>query len=138
YAGGIDTVRGVVGSRYVAPALGTRAMTGLADDWWNLWLRLAGPDLSPQPAHTITALDRAATWTAANRIIYHGPEIFAVTFDPRYGLVTGVYFDATRGVNVRFEGVLLQDQGLVTGAYRAPGPGGPVSPVSGLFLAEPR
>jgi len=138
YPDGIDTTRSVVGSRYRAPAPGPRWMGGLDDDWWNLWLRFSGPDLSPLPDVTLNGLDRVATWTAANRIVYFGPESVRIGFDSRNGFVSGSYADPLTGMSFRFIGVLLQSQDLVTGSYRVPGPAGPMSPVSGLFSAERR
>lgn len=131
YPGGIDTTRSVVGSLYTPPAAGARAMPGLANDFHNLWLRLAGPDLSSLPLVTIEEIDRAATWTTVNKILHYGPQKVAVTFNAKTGHVSGSYIDAAQGVNVKFSGVLLQDQGLVTGSYLSLNR-------SGLFLAEPR
>jgi hypothetical protein len=132
YPGGIDTTRAVVGSRYTPPAAGTRAMGDLANDWFNLWLRFAGPDLSTLPAVNLPELDRAATWTVANKIVYFGPETVKASFNVKNGLFTGSYLDRANGVSVKFGGVLLQDQNLVSGSYTVPGPAGTVS---GLFSA---
>ena len=132
YPDGFQVTRDVIGSTYTVPAKGERAMAGLDDDWWNLWLRFAGPalsDLVPTP------LDRVATWQATNRIVYFGPEAVKIAFDPKTGRLTGSYADKANGVNVKFGGVLVQSQSLVGGSYLAPSPTGPQS---GLFSAQPR
>ncbi|RFC43685.1 MAG: hypothetical protein DVB23_002583, partial [Verrucomicrobia bacterium] len=91
----------------------------------------AGPDLSSKPDLTLLSLDRAATWNQLNRILYYGPERVVLSFNPRTGLLTGSYKDASAGVSVGFGGVLLQTQSLLTGSYRASG-------FSGLFSVQPR
>ncbi len=122
--------RKVVGSRYQIPN-GTRAIDGLAADDFNVWLRFLGPDLSMDPTITMNSLDRAATWSLANRVIYYGPERVKLRFNPRNGLLTGTFADAPYGVSTSFGGVLLQNQDRVTGSYRAQG-------LSGLFFVQPR
>jgi len=117
YGAGFDTTRGVVGSRYTPPLKNQRAFSGLANSLYNTWLRLAGPDMSTQPALTLTTLDRATTWTTANKLLYYGPDKITMTFTAATGLITGKCLDAARGVNVTFGGALLQKQGLVTGKY---------------------
>ena len=135
YPNGIDLARGVVGNRYTAPVRGDRAMAGLTDDWWNLWLRFDGPDLSPLPEIDLPELDRAITWTSANTFVYFGPEKVKIRLIARTGQMAGSYLDKASGVNVKFGGVILQKQSLVTGSYLAPIPGGSAS---GLFSAESR
>ena len=117
YPNGFDVARPVVGNRYTAPGPGERAMSGLADNWWNLWLRFAGPDLSTLDTVVVTELDRAATWNTANRIVYYGPDRFVVNFNRRNGLLTGRYLDIPNGIRIPFGGILLQEQDLVTGSY---------------------
>ncbi|MCB1079845.1 MAG: hypothetical protein KDM64_18650, partial [Verrucomicrobiae bacterium] len=107
----------------------------LEDAWWNLWLRFAGPDLSVLPGLDLVEVDRVASWTAGNRIVYFGPETVKVSFDAKTGMLGGNYVDKAKGVNVTFGGVLLQEQGLVTGRYATPAWFGKAS---GLFSAEPR
>jgi hypothetical protein len=119
YAAGFDTTRGVVGSRYTPPLSGLRALSTLANRFYNTWLRLSGPDMSPQPALTLTSLDRATTWTIANTILYYGPDKITLTFNAATGLITGTCVDAAKGINLTFGGALLQKQGLVTGRYAA-------------------
>jgi hypothetical protein len=124
----IDSTREVLGARYVAPLAGIRAMDGLDDAFYNVWLRFAGPNLGAG-----NSLDRAGTWTTANRILFYGPERFALGFHARSGLLTGSYTDAVTGVNLRFGGVLLQSQNLISGSYRQA-----VPLQSGLFAVEAR
>lgn len=131
YPAGFSVTRGVVGSVYTRPAAGQRAWVSLADGNHNAWLRFSGPDLSGLPMLTLTSVDRAVTWSTANRIAYYGPDKAAVTFSATSGLAMGHYFDAVRQVSVRFGGVLLQKQGLVTGRFNAPS-------ASGRFWMQPR
>jgi hypothetical protein len=119
YVAGFDTTRGVVGSRYTPPLAGQRAFPGLANSFYNTWLRLIGPDMSTQPTLNLTTIDRATTWTTANTILYYGPDKITLTFTAATGLITGTCVDAKRGVNLTFGGALLQKQGLVTGRYAA-------------------
>jgi hypothetical protein len=127
----LDVSRTVVGSRYRIPLTHVAAVDGLASRDFNVWLRFAGPDLSSKPDLTLLSLDRAATWNQLNRILYYGPERVVLSFNPRTGLLTGSYKDASAGVSVGFGGVLLQTQSLLTGSYRASG-------FSGLFSVQPR
>ncbi len=131
YPGGIDTIRQVVGSRYTAPARNECAWATLDDDWHNIWSRFAGPNLSTAAGVTITELDRALTWTAANKIIYHGPEKLSAKLNARTGLVTGSYEDRTRGIRAPFGSVLLQKQDFVSGCYQT-------ANGSGRFWMQPR
>ncbi len=117
YPGRVEVDRQVVGSRYAAPAKGARAWAGLTDDWFNVWVRLAGPDLSSAPGVSLTTLDRAATWTVANQILYFGPDELTLKVNTKTGLVSGSYQDSSRGVKQAFTGVLLQTQGMATGSY---------------------
>jgi hypothetical protein len=119
YAAGFDTTRGVVGSRYTPPLKNQRAFPGLANSLYNTWLRLSGPDMSTQPALTLTTLDRALTWTPANKLLYYGPDKITMTFTAATGLITGKCVDAGKGISVTFGGALLQKQGLVSGRYAA-------------------
>jgi len=123
----IDVTRRVVGSLYARPLVGP-VIDGLTNESFNVWLRFGGPNLG-----NLSTLDRPATWTSANQLIYFGPERVTLSLNPRNGLVTGTYVDTTTGVNLRYGGVLLQTQDLVTGSYRGPAPGS-----SGLFSVEPR
>lgn len=131
YPAGFSVTRGVVGSVYTRPAAVQRAWGSLADRNHNAWLRFSGPDLSELPMLTLTSVDLAVTWSTANRIAYYGPDKATVTFSATSGLAVGHYFDAGRQVNVRFGGVLLQKQGLVTGRFNSPR-------ASGRFWMQPR
>lgn len=138
YPAGFDVTRPLFGSRYTAPAANVRAIDGLADAYYNIWLRLNGPNLSTlagPPA--VTELDRAATWLSSNKIVYYGPEKVALSFNVKNGLVSGSYLYAPTGINVKFGGVLLLDQDVVVGSYVIPGRVG-VPGSSGLFTIEPR
>jgi len=73
YNSGIDTTRQVIGSLYQAPALNQRAISGLAETNDNVWIRLAGADMSTQPAITITSKDFTGTWSRLNAITHYGP-----------------------------------------------------------------
>lgn len=119
YAAGFDTTRGVVGSRYTPPLKNQRAFPGLANSLYNTWLRLSGPDMSTLPTLDLTTMDRATTWTTANKLLYYGPDKITLTFTAATGLLTGTCVDGTRGVNLTFGGALLQKQGLLTGRYVA-------------------
>jgi hypothetical protein len=119
YVAGFDTTRGVVGSRYTPPMTGQRAFPGLANSLYNTWLRLSGPDMSTQPTLDLTTMDRATTWTTANKLLYYGPDKITLTFTAATGLLTGMCVDAEKGISVIFGGALLQKQGLVTGNYAA-------------------
>ncbi len=105
----------VVGCRYTAPSRGARAMSGLAEGFGNVWLRFTGPPLEAGSSDPVFA--RRATWTSANKLSYPGPETISTTFNARTGLLTGRCVDAFTGINVRFGGVLLQEQNLVSGSY---------------------
>jgi hypothetical protein len=119
YVAGFDTTRGVVGSRYTPPLTGQRAFPGLANSLYNTWLRLSGPDMSTLPTLDLTTMDRATTWTTANKLLYYGPDKITTTFTPATGLITGTCVDAAKGINLTFGGALLQKQSLVTGRYVA-------------------
>lgn len=119
YVAGFDTTRGVVGSRYTPPLKNQRAFPGLANSLYNSWLRLSGPDMSTLAALDLRTLDRATTWTAANTLLYYGPEKITMTFATATGLITGTCTDAAKGLNLTLSGALLQKQGLVTGRYAA-------------------
>jgi len=131
YPNGFSTTRDVVGSAYTAPLTGERAMTDLANDFYNAWARFDGPDLSTLPGAEVNSLDRVVTWTSANKVIYYGPETFTLTFTPSSGLLIGSYADSVSGINVKFGGVLIQDQNLLSGSYLSQGK-------SGIFSIEPR
>jgi hypothetical protein len=119
YAAGFDATRGVVGSRYTPPLTGQRAFPGLANSLYNTWLRLSGPDMSTLPTLDLTTMDRATTWTTANKLLYYGPDKITMTFTAATGLITGTCVDAAKGINLTFGGALLQKQSLVTGRYAA-------------------
>lgn len=125
YPGRVEVDRQVVGSRYAAPAKGARAWAGLADDWFNVWVRLAGPNLSSASGVFLTTLDRTATWTVANQVLYFGPDKLTLKVNAKTGLVSGFYQDSPRAVAKQaFTGVLLSKQGLVTGScFNANGSG---------------
>lgn len=131
YPTGFDEARTVIGNLYQPPAPGTKAFPTLVDDFHNAWMRLQGPDLSPDVPDVITSLDRAVTWNDANRILYFGPERAIVRFNRNTGLATGRYVDRAQGINVPFGGALLQSQDLLTGSYLA-------GEESGRFLISPR
>jgi hypothetical protein len=131
YSAGFKVTRDIVGSRYNPLLVGQRAWSSLTDTGYNAWLRLSGPDLSTLPLLTLTAVDRAVTWSTANRIIYYGPDKAAVSFSATTGIATGSYSDTSRQVSVKFGGALLQKQGLLTGRYGA-------GNVSGRFWMEGR
>ncbi len=131
YPAGFNVTRGVIGSLYTPPLAGSRAMALLSNTNFNAWLRLSGPDISTLPALTLPSVDRAVTWSTANKILYYGPDKATITFTPTTGLATGSYTDAANGVSVTFGGALLQKQGLMTGRYTASGQ-------SGLFSIMPR
>lgn len=97
----------------------SHSFSELSDGYYNAWLRLKGPDMSPLPAETVESLDRAITWSKTNSIRYYGPERASFVFNPINGLVTGTYADGIKGVKLAFGGALLQKQGLVTGRYTA-------------------
>jgi hypothetical protein len=131
YAGGFDVTRGVIGSLFVAPVAGQSAFGGLANTGYNTWLRLSGPDMSTLPGLSVTAVDRAATWSPLDKILYYGPDKATVTFSRTTGLVSGRYIDTANKVSIKFGGALLQKQGLVTGRYTS-------NEQSGLFTMSPR
>ena len=119
YAAGFDTTRGVAGSRYTPPLKNQRAFPGLANSLYNTWLRLSGPDMSSLPTLNLTTLDRATTWTTANKLRYYGSDKITFTFSTKTGRITGKCVDASKGINLIFGGVLLQKQSLVSGRYAA-------------------
>jgi hypothetical protein len=131
YSTGFKVTREVVGSRYTPPLADQCAWASLADSGYNAWMRLYGPDLAVLPLLTVTAVDRAVTWSTANRIIYYGPDKAVVSFSATTGIATGSYTDTARRVSVKFGGALLQKQGLLTGRYGA-------GNVSGRFWMEGR
>ena len=109
----------MVGSRYTPPLKNQRAFHGLANSLHNTWLRLNGPDMSTQPALTLTSLDRALTWNISNKLRYYGPDKITFTFSTKTGRITGKCVDASKGINLIFGGILLQKQSLVSGRYAA-------------------
>ena len=119
YAAGLDTTRGVVGSRYTPLRKNQRAFSTLANRFYNSWLRLSGPDMSAELALNLLTMDRATTWTTANTLLYYGPDKVTLHFTAATGLLTGTCVDPTLGVNLIFGAALLQKQGLVTGLYLA-------------------
>ncbi|MCW0219581.1 MAG: MBG domain-containing protein, partial [Prosthecobacter sp.] len=129
YPGGFALTRNVIGSLYEKPAKGQRAWAELADTDHNVWLRLLGPNFSS--VAELTALDRALTWSSADKLTYYGPEKISLTFTSTSGLVTGSVVDKNQGLNQRFAGVLLQKQATVTGAYQT-------TAGSGRFLMQSR
>jgi len=131
YPAGIDTTRQVLGSLYLAPANNVRAMSGLDDANDNVWIRFAGPDMSTQVPPTITTKDFPGTWRPNNTIIHYGPQTISVTYKSGSGLLTGSYVDAANGINLKFGGVLIQDQVLLSGSYLSQGK-------SGMFIIQPR
>ncbi|MCB1088664.1 MAG: hypothetical protein KDM63_16620, partial [Verrucomicrobiae bacterium] len=131
YPAGFDLTRRLVGAPYLPPAAGERAMSGLADEFHNLWLRFSGPDLSALDSLDLFEIDRVATWPTSNRLRYFGPEAVMIRFDPRNGLLTGSYVDSANGVRISYGGALLQTQSRVAGAFLSQGEGG-------LFVAQPR
>ncbi len=131
YPGGFNVTRAVTGSQYTPPPKNTRAWAGLVDDWYNAWFRLSGPDMSTLPLLNVESLDRAVTWTTANKVVYYGPEKATFKVAAATGLVTGSFQDTARGIKLPFGGVLLQKQGVVSGAYVSQGR-------SGRFVMQPR
>ncbi len=131
YPGGFDTTRGVIGSVYTRPLPSERAMAGLADDFFNAWLRLSGPDFSGDTGLGLVEIDRAFTWAGNNRLLYYGPERVILRFNARNGFLSGRYIDRPNGVNASLGGVLLQEQDLVSGTALTGG-------VSGLLSIEGR
>jgi hypothetical protein len=125
-----DLSPALVGSRYVAPAAGTRALPGLADGEHNVWLRFLGVDLSVADG-VQGQRDRVATWSRSNRILHYGPRRLTVTFDVRTGLVSGTCVDGPDGVDLRFGGAVIQKQAVATGFTTAQGR-------SGLFGVDAR
>lgn len=120
YPAGFTTTRPVVGALYTPPAKGSRAWATLANSYYNAWWRVEGPRLPSLPAHQITSLDRAVTWTTANSLLYYGPDRLTMKVNAATGIVTGSYLDTPRGVKFTFGGVLLQSQQLVTGSWLSP------------------
>ncbi len=131
YPAGFDTTRGVVCGRYVPPLKNQRAFSILANTLHNTWLRLSGPDMSTPPALNLITLDRAITWTTANKILYYGPEKISLTFTPATGLLSGTCVDATKGIKLSVGGVLITKQGIVTGRFVT-------GAKTGLFMMTPR
>jgi hypothetical protein len=131
YLAGFDVTRTVIGGSYVPPVRGESAFASLDDDFYNAWLRLAGPDLAPTTAFDIVSLDRALTWNTANKVIYYGPDSAKIRFNARTGLATGSYRDKLTGANVKFGGALMQEQALLTGSYLS-------AEQSGIFTIVPR
>ncbi len=131
YPAGFDTTRTGLGCRYLAPLSGQRAFGSLTPSLYNAWLRFAGPDMSTLPSLELTSLDRVVTWSAANQILYYGPDKITLYFTPSTGLLTGTCTDVSKGVSFSLGGALLQKQGLLTGRYVANGK-------SGLLTLHPR
>ena len=131
YLAGFDVTRTVIGGSYVPPAKGESAFASLDDEFYNAWLRLAGPDLAPTTPFDILSLDRAVTWNSANRVLYYGPDSAKIRFSSRTGLATGSYRDRQTGANVKFGGALIQEQALLTGSYLS-------GEQSGIFTIAPR
>jgi hypothetical protein len=116
----------VIGAKYHPPTTGP-AISGLSNAFHNSWLRFDGPGLGAG-----STLNRVATWTSTNQLIYYGPEAVTLSFRAASGALSGTYRDAT-GLNLKFSGAVIQGQTkeLVIGAYQAAG-------LSGGFQVEPR
>jgi hypothetical protein len=119
YTAGFDTTHGVVGSRYTPPLKNQRAFPGLANSLHNTWLRLSGPDMSTLPTLDLTTMDRATNWNTSNKLLYYGPDEMTFTFSTTTGRITGECVDASKGINITLNGILLQKQSLVSGRYAA-------------------
>ncbi|MCB1077628.1 MAG: hypothetical protein KDM64_07365, partial [Verrucomicrobiae bacterium] len=116
YPAGFDSVREVIANRYAAPAKGERAFETLADGYYNGWLRFDGL--------SAPGIDLAVTWTAANAILYYGPEKVLISFNYKTGLFSGSYSDPVTATNFRFGGALLDGQQLAVGYYLLDGQSG--------------
>ncbi len=129
YPAGFDVTRAAVASLYEAPARGERVLGMLADGEANALWSLRDGNLNPVPS------SRHVTWDDRNRVTgadLPEDEFLQVRVSPRDGLVSGLY---RKQVNdgfqlVRFFGVALQRQGLVTGHF-------PGRAQSGWFVLEP-
>ena len=131
YPTGFDMLCQVVGSAYVKPVTGQRAITSVADDFYNTWARLEGVNMAATGLPQVLETSRAVTWNAKNKILYYGTDKFTLLFNTTTGVVTGSYQDKARGINVKGGGALLQKQSLAPGFYLHSGQ-------SGRFFIEPR
>ena len=127
YASGFDTTRRVIGSRYTAPLAGQRAIGGLAEEHYNAWFRLNGPDYSTAAALRLSELDRVITWSSGNKLLYWGPDKLTATFSSSTGGISGTYVYKDDYASLSFTGVLLQKQNLVVGKYGSQGRSGSFS-----------
>lgn len=135
YSQGFDTARDIVGSAYTPPIRGHRAFEGLGDNWYNIWVRLFGLNLTPSVPGIIDQISRAATWRSTNKIEYFGPDSLKINSNIRSGRLSGVYADRTSGINLILNGVVLQNHSYVGGSYLTRDASGPVS---GIFSVTPR
>lgn len=111
YPAGFDLTRWLIGSRFQAPAIGTRALTSLPEGFFNTRLSFAGGNIAATP------FDRLLTWDARNAIVHYGPESFKGGFSPKSGLVSFVYRDPAQGLVLSAAGVVFQKQSQARGLF---------------------
>ena len=122
YPSGFETTVNVVGSAYVRPRTGAMMVAQFVDAANNVQLDLMGGALDP--AFTAKTL----TWSTSNRVTFPAPatgESLRVSATSSTGAVSGSYQKRYLDGNgrtvtqrVRFAGVALQKQGVITGNFQ--------------------
>ncbi|MCB1230121.1 MAG: choice-of-anchor D domain-containing protein [Verrucomicrobiae bacterium] len=119
YPEGFDLQIQIIGSAYQPPMPGERMINSLIDQDENAIWSLEGGALDSAPRN------RLLNWDRRNRIQDSRPETarnLKVWAGISSGLVGGWYADAETGINrIRFEGVVFQKQGLVSGHFEGVG-----------------
>ncbi|MFZ4595934.1 MAG: hypothetical protein ACOYOF_16870 [Verrucomicrobiaceae bacterium] len=124
YSAGFNQAPSLVGSLYTPPLTGQRALTQLANQYYNARLSLAGTVLPGG------GLAKTLSWLSTNALAYYGPETLSAVATASTGILSGSYYDPAIKLTVPFAGAVLQKQGLAGGNFL-------VSYKSGFLLIEP-
>ena len=112
YPAGFDTTVSLIGSRYVAPPLGS-PMLVLPPAPGNLVMRFESA--IPAPFEKILSVSSSNIVTVENL----GPDKLILTLAPKTGRVTGSFIDVANGKKLPLNGVVLQKTTEVVLLYKA-------------------
>lgn len=118
---GFETTLDSVGGLFTKPAANQR-LVPLANEGGNASLFLSEGGLGDEP------IVRRSTVSAANKVVVplQGEDRSAVTLTSASGLMAGSFFHPDTQKSVKFQGVVLQPQGLFGGYFLAGSQGGDV------------
>jgi hypothetical protein len=119
-----------IGSLYVAPPSGTRALDGFTDTADNGRVTL-------QEGSMLGDIVRTVTYNADNKVTVSNPgrEKLKIKIDPATGAVTGEFFHPVSGVLTSIQGVLFQKQEIGVGRFKGTSVPG-TNPQTGRVLFE--